>query len=583
MKTFDSPAPQEPAAADETGITDEIPGIPLRQLLLAVGEPLVEVLAAPTGLDVQVDNVSIIDPEDEMEAYTGDLVLLIGARGAAARHLVRTAARQGATAVAVKAGSSGSRSAAEETALLRAAAGEAGVALLGVRPDVRWDQLQSLCRSVVDDARLRIDADLGESPGDLFSLAQTIAALTGGLVSIEDASSRVLAYSSGDEVDELRRLSVLGRQGPPQYLALLREWGVFTRLRSGDEVVHIDEHPDLGIRRRLAVGIRAGDQPLGAIWVQESGAPFAEGAEEALLGAARMTALHLLRHRTEVTAGLRLREDLLAALLEGRIEAAALADSVEVSAARPALVAAFTLAPGQRGWSEERNRSGLELQRRRMIDLISVHTAAYRKSSLVTAVGTRVYVLLPDMPAPRTGRGRRGGAEHPDSGEASVLALARKTVESARTLIGAAVQGAVGSLVESPDQVADSRREADRVLDAMGRDLALDVATIGDVRSRVLVSETLAHLRRTPGLRDPRVERLIRHDADGGAELVHSLLAYLEAFGDVRAAAERLHIHPNTLRYRVRRAEAVSGIDLSEPDQRLFAHLQLLMEHERRG
>src|SRR5690606_16730091 len=232
----------------------------LRQLLLAVGEPLVEVLAAPAGLDVQVDNVVIVDPEDEVEAYAGDLVLLIGARGAAARHLVRTAARQGAAAGAVKAGPSGTRrSAAEEGALLRAAAGEAGVALLGVRPDVRWDQLQSLCRSVVDDARLRVDADLGESPGDLFSLAQTIAALTGGLVSIEDASSRVLAYSSGDEVDELRRLSVLGRQGPPQYLALLREWGVFTRLRSGDEVVHIDEHPELGIRRRLAVGIRAGD------------------------------------------------------------------------------------------------------------------------------------------------------------------------------------------------------------------------------------------------------------------------------------------------------------------------------------
>src|SRR5690606_34998956 len=168
---------------------------------------------------------------------------------------------------------------------------------------VRWDQLQSLCRSVVDDARLRVDADLGESPGDLFSLAQTIAALTGGLVSIEDASSRVLAYSSGDEVDELRRLSVLGRQGPPQYLALLREWGVFTRLRSGDEVVHIDEPPGRGIRRRLAVGIRAGAQPLGAISVQQGSGPFAEGAEEALLGAARMTALHLLRHRTEVTAG----------------------------------------------------------------------------------------------------------------------------------------------------------------------------------------------------------------------------------------------------------------------------------------
>ncbi|WP_017556526.1 PucR family transcriptional regulator [Nocardiopsis baichengensis] len=559
--------------------------MPLRQLLLAVGDPLVDVLAAPTGLDVRVDNVIIADPEDEVDAFTGDLVLLIGARGAAARQLVRAAARRGAAGVAVKVNAAAraqaeepsypppqgwgapapARPAADEVGLLRTAAREAGVALLAVRPDVRWDQLQALCRSVVDDARLTGETDLGESAGDLFSLAQTLATLTGGMVAIEDAASRVLAYSSGEEVDELRRLSVLGRQGPEQYLALLREWGVFSRLRAGDEVVHVAEHPELGIRPRMAVGVHAGDQPLGTIWVQKGAHPFAEGAEEALLGAARITALHMLRHRTEVTAGLRLREDLLAGLLEGRIEAAALSDSVEVSPERPALVAAFSLGAG--GRREERNRSGLELQRRRMADLIAVHTAAYRKNALVTVLGGRIYVLVPDV-----------GAR---SAEASVLALARKSVEAARGLIGSGVQAAVGSTVDAPDAVPLSRQEADRVLDAMSRDLESDVATIGDVRARVLVSETLAHLRATPGLRDPRVEALIRHDAQSDSDLVRSLLAYLEAFGDVRAAAERLHIHPNTLRYRVRRAEAVSGIDLGDPDQRLFTHLQLLMERER--
>ena len=98
------------------------------------------------------------------------------------------------------------------------------------------------------------------------------------------------------------------------------------------------------------------------------------------------------------------------------------------------------------------------------------------------------------------------------------------------------------------------------------------------MRSRVLISETLAHLRADPSLRDPRVGRLVEHDRAGGADLVHSLLAYLEAFGDARSAAERLHVHPNTLRYRVRRAASVSGIDLSDPGERLFTWLQLLME-----
>ncbi|MFC4561987.1 helix-turn-helix domain-containing protein [Nocardiopsis mangrovi] len=551
-------------------------GVPLRRLLLAIGDSVVDVLAAPAGLDVRVDNVVIADPEDEPEAEPGDLVLLIGARGGAARHLLRTAARRGASAVVVKPGDAVRASDDDE---LRRAAGGAGVALLAVRPDVRWDQVQSLCRSVLDDARLTADADFGDSSGDLFSLAQTIATLTGGLVSIEDSASRVLAYSSGEEVDELRRLSVLGRRGPEQYLSLLRDWGVFSRLRAGEEVVRIDEHPELGIRRRLAVGIHAGSQPLGTIWVQEGAEPLTANSEEALLGAARMTALHLLRHRTEMTVGLRLREDLLSSLLEGRIEAAALADSIEVTPARPALVVAFSLsAAGSRsGPAEERGRSERALKRRRMIDLISVHTAAYRRTSLVTALGGRVYVLLPDLahrPGPPAG-------PHPAraDAEASVLALTRKTVEAARGILGAAVQGAVGSPVDSLAGIPGSRAEADRILDAMGRDLERDVATISDVRADVLISETLAHLRGTPTLRDPRVSRLVDHDAAAGSELVVSLVAYLDGFGDVRAAARRLHIHPNTLRYRVRRAESVSGIDLSDPRQRLFTHLQLLTEH----
>ena len=565
-------------------------GVPLRGLLLALGDPVVDVVAAPGGLDVQVDNVVIHDPEDRTEVREGDLVLLIGARGASARRLIRTLAEQGATAVAVKTAahtahggpaSGGARSGpsptVQESRALSAEARAVGIALLRVRPEVRWDRLQSLCQSLVDDARSTASEDLGEAGGDLFSMAQTIARLTGGLVSIEDAASRVLAYSSGAEVDELRRLSVLGRRGPESYLALLREWGVFARLRAGEEVVRVDEHPELGIRRRLAVGIHAGRRPLGAIWVQEGSRPLAEHAEEALLGAARATALQMIRQRTHTTAGLRLREDLLSSLLEGRIDAGALADTVEVRTDRGALVVAFALT-GERAGEDRTvrpDRPERELGRRRLVDLVSVHAAAYRRSALVTEVGGRVYALLPDLE--RGQEGERGV-------ERSVLALTRKTVSAARAALDLDVQAAVGALVESLGEVPESRAEADRVLDAMGRDMERspdwEVATISDVRSRVLISETLARLREDPSLRDPRVDGLIEYDRNGGTDLVRSLLAYLEAFGDVRAAAGRLHVHPNTLRYRVRRATQVSGIDLTDPGERLFTQLQLLMEQQ---
>jgi hypothetical protein len=74
----------------------------LRQLLTALGEPLVDVALAPDGLDVPVTGLAIVDPDDEPDQHRGQLVLLIGARGRDAARTVRAVGRAGAAAVAVK-------------------------------------------------------------------------------------------------------------------------------------------------------------------------------------------------------------------------------------------------------------------------------------------------------------------------------------------------------------------------------------------------------------------------------------------------------------------------------------------------
>jgi DNA-binding PucR family transcriptional regulator len=56
---------------------------------------------------------------------------------------------------------------------------------------------------------------------------------------------------------------------------------------------------------------------------------------------------------------------------------------------------------------------------------------------------------------------------------------------------------------------------------------------------------------------------------------VATLTAWLDAFGDIAAAAAAVHVHPNTLRYRLRRLAEVAGIDLDNADDRFSAMLQL--------
>jgi DNA-binding PucR family transcriptional regulator len=525
----------------------------LRQLLAAVGEPLVDVVEVPAGLDVPVTGLAIVDPDDEPDQYTGQLVLVIGARGRDAVAIVRTLARGRAAAVAVKAGG-----AVDE---LRAAAAGAGVALLVVRPDVRWERLESLARDVLDSG-----GDTGEDgPGDLFSLAQTVALLTHGIVSIEDTASRVLAYSRSDsdaaQVDELRRLSILGWQGPPGYLRMLREWGVFDRLRTGEEVVHVDEHADLGIRRRLAVGIHAGQRQLGTIWVQEGATPFAERAADVLVGASRVAAGHLIRRRSRQAPGARWSRDLVAGLLDGRTNPGLVAGMFGLDEHGSALVVAFAVR--DRGSLPAGDRATYELSLAELTDVVSVHAATYRRAALTASHDARVYAVLPDVPR--------------DRAEPALLAMCTEVAAMTLRRTGVRVQAGIGSTVAGLADVGASRGEADRVLDAMASGPEdSTVAAFADLRAEVLLNQTLGLLQASPELRDPAVALLVGYDRDHGTDLVGSVVAWLDAMGDVRVAAQRLTVHPNTLRYRVRRAVAVSGLRLDDPRARLMHHLQLL-------
>jgi DNA-binding PucR family transcriptional regulator len=61
---------------------------------------------------------------------------------------------------------------------------------------------------------------------------------------------------------------------------------------------------------------------------------------------------------------------------------------------------------------------------------------------------------------------------------------------------------------------------------------------------------------------------LIAHDTARKGNLVATLRAYLET-GEQQQAAQRLRVHPNTLRYRLDRIREITSLDLEDPETRL--------------
>lgn len=69
--------------------------------------------------------------------------------------------------------------------------------------------------------------------------------------------------------------------------------------------------------------------------------------------------------------------------------------------------------------------------------------------------------------------------------------------------------------------------------------------------------------------------RLIAHDNDHNAELVQTLEGFFACHGNASKTADRLHIHRNTLTYRLDRIAEITQLDLNDPDARFSLQLAL--------
>ncbi len=131
----------------------------------------------------------------------------------------------------------------------------------------------------------------------------------------------------------------------------------------------------------------------------------------------------------------------------------------------------------------------------------------------------------------------------------------------------------IGSLVDAPSALSQSFSEAQRAF-------TIKHASPAPYGSRRF--EDLGVYRiLDPGDRQPEVRGFVQewlgglldYDRSKHAELVKTLAHYLECGGNYDLAAQSLHIHRSTLRYRLARIRDITGRDLQNVDTRLNLHL----------
>jgi sugar diacid utilization regulator len=197
-------------------------------------------------------------------------------------------------------------------------------------------------------------------------------------------------------------------------------------------------------------------------------------------------------------------------------------------------------------------------------DTLSLQLSVVHRRAVSALVQGVIYAVLP---APADAAQSRRAAEQ------MAAAFLGRVPAQRRAQLLVAIGGHAADCFALPD----SRRDADRVVRVLGSRPAGDsaVGVIDDLRLHVLLLR-LGELADEEAITDSGpLAQLVALDHASRTHHVATLRAWLEAFGDVLAAARALGVHHNTYRYRLQKLRELPFIDLDDPDQRLALLLQL--------
>ncbi|KRE43988.1 PucR family transcriptional regulator [Knoellia sp. Soil729] len=480
------------------------------------------------GEDRPVLGLEIVEASDPARAERGDLVVAVGVRTDDEALALVEASSEAAGLIL--------RRPWADVARVRERCADLALPLLVWSEDATWTAALAALRSAVEVVPGTPEHGRTDHVfSDLFEMADTISAILDAPVTIEDATSRVLAYSHGQtDVDAARMSTIVGRRVPREMRDHFRSLGVFKRLAHSDEPFLVPAGAN-DVRARYVVPVRAGGEWLGSIWAVVDG-PATEDRLRRLPAATELVALSLLRLRAQTELHHHVQLDQVRRVLRGSTT-----DQPRWLDDGPWHVAAL----------EGPADLGADARRELWLSLCLRH--GWRQP-LVADLDSAVYAIL---------RGQRGAGSQPWLAD-----LVR-----ARGQKGSGTRMVVGSEAITVGQVEQSRTDAAELLalpvgatpepvicfDAQWPAIVLSRAVRGQV-DRPLASP-LADLLKTPG--------------HAKTDWPATLEAVIDHWGEPQKAARGLGVHPNTIRYRLARLAELCPVNLDDPRERLALRLEI--------
>ncbi len=373
----------------------------------------------------------------------------------------------------------------------------------------------------------------------LEALADSLASILNLSVTIENASSQLLAYTIQGPTDLMRDRSVVEGQTPEELVSYLADQGLFEQLRIDPRPRRVPTAPQLGMTlERIIAPIMIGSHLYGFVWIIATDNPLTELDYLAIERASTVAALIMSREQAVYEAEQRLKNQLMDNLLDP--------DPYYVI----------------RDLTDTLYKLGLQHGYQILaVGGISDPTSIIRLSSLIEtklrSCGLQVTVVE---------RGQRLivilGNSNPKQG----IDAAHDILQEARRQ-GCSLVIGLSSASHQTTQLRQCYQEAIE---------ALQVGmTLSPEQSRVWAFEDLGVLHwlhslpsevRSANRYQRVVEEIIEYDLQHKTEFFKTLEVYLDHLGNAQQAAVELFIHRNTLKQRLDKIEQIWNLDLRDPN-----------------
>lgn len=391
-------------------------------------------------------------------------------------------------------------------------------------------------------------------------LADTLSESLQSQVTIEDSNHHVIAYSSHQfESDSARISTIIGKRVPNAVIIGLRKKGIMQQLESSAHPIRIPAVMEVGLGPRLAVCIKYQKEILGYIWVVDTGNLIEGHAEGILEKAAGIVGRYLLKRRGWKTKQEKAHEDFFWKLITSHYDH-------EASIRKDAELLSIPLPDTYYISVFESDKVIDEHGMLRFRQLVDANKGV--QLLFLTAELNRIIILF----------SYHLRIERPTGLSSFHQQLVEEMYRSEGCFLvtGCSLDYTEFMSTAMAYREAVSIVEIKKLLPFHTRDLLL-YADIGFWAYIPVIMEQ----KRSRSRKSPLLYPLKEHDREYKSDLLKTIAVYLSLNGNLKESAAFLHIHTNTLLYRLNRMAEITGKSLKDTGYRTSIYLDILTEETR--